>query len=492
MESKHSPAVAPMKQRQGAGVPPPRTNSFMVRGSVDPAVPEHQRKASLRRDAGAVTPVRRVSAVDSDSENGDPQKDLMFAFSGESRPPKLDPHQFDGAVANPEYNNVSVDDIERRLRDSFVYSIEARGCTDMRLAIDPRAGFMKRWDVLMIILISYVALVTPFEIGYLGDATGFLLVLNRSVDVLFGVDMIVNFFLGCVRVRACVARACVWLAWVGALATSMGRGANTLPVAMASHARLPGAASAASYFDEHGQWEFDNKKIARHYLKGWFIIDLLSVIPFSLIGDLSGSSTLNQLMILRLIRLLRLIKLARVIRASRLFKRWEMNTDVSYSTMAMFKHMVVTIVSTHWVRARALQRRVSPPTRCPARISPATHPRPRRSLACCTWSPASRMWKTTGSRSRWKWGRRRTLTAVFESSCPCATRARSACMSRPSTRPSWRCRWVCRTSWCPSPSGSACPPSLPCCSWAASTPTSSVSAPPAAACDLPCAVHALT
>ena len=395
----------------------------MVRGSVDPAVPKHG-KSVAERAAGAVTPVRRVSSADSDSEADDPQKDLMFAFSAEDRPPKLDPHQFDGAVANPEYNNVSVDDIERRLRDSFVYSIEARGCTDMRLAIDPRAGFMKRWDVLMIVLISYVALVTPFEIGYLGDATGFLLVLNRTVDVLFAIDMVVNFFLG--------------------------------------------------YFDEHGQWEFDNKKIAKHYLKGWFIIDLLSVIPFSLIGQLSGSNTLNQLMILRLIRLLRLIKLARVIRASRLFKRWEMNTDVSYSTMAMLKHMVVTVVATHWVSHPSCLHVASV---CrPLTWMHTPWPPLHRSRVCFTSSPASKTWRTTGSHLRWRWGLPRIPTAVSASSCRCATRAPSASMWLPSTQPSWLCRWACPTLWCQSPFGSACRPSLPCYSSGVSTPTSSVSA----------------
>ena len=96
------------------------------------------------------------------------------------------------------YNNVSVEDIEHRLRTSFVYNMEERGCTEMRLTIDPRGEFMKKWDVLMIVLILYVCMVTPFEIGFLGPASGLLLVLNRLVDALFAVDMVVNFFLGCV------------------------------------------------------------------------------------------------------------------------------------------------------------------------------------------------------------------------------------------------------------------------------------------------------
>ena len=283
------------------GVPPVRTNSFMARKG-DLAVGVQPKAAQSRRPyrataAGGVTPVHVVA--DSDSEAEDVVRNRLLELTFADRPPKLDPHQFDAVNLNTEYNNVSVEDIERRLKDSFVFDAEERRCTEMRLTIDPRGPFMKHWDVLMMVLILYVALITPFEIGFLEDAGGALVFINRLVDALFFIDMFVNFFLG--------------------------------------------------YFDEHGQWEFDNKKIAFHYLKGWFIVDFLSVIPFDFIADTSGSDTVENLKILRLVRLLRLIKLARVIRASRLVKRWEMGTDVSYSTIGMTKHLVVTTVSTHWV-----------------------------------------------------------------------------------------------------------------------------------------------
>ena len=80
-------------------------------------------------------------------------------------------------------------------------------------------------------------------------------------------------------------------------------------------------------------------KIAKHYLRSWFLLDVLSVIPVDTIlmhvaplGDAAdaadGSHDLRYVEIFRvtrMLRLLRLIKLFRILRASRIFARWEMS-----------------------------------------------------------------------------------------------------------------------------------------------------------------------
>ena len=68
-------------------------------------------------------------------------------------------------------------------------------------------------------------------------------------------------------------------------------------------------------------------KLARHeviimtYLKGMFVFDLMSIIPFGIIVQYSDAEGLDNLTVMRLIRLLRLIKLLRMLRGSRLFER---------------------------------------------------------------------------------------------------------------------------------------------------------------------------
>lgn len=214
---------------------------------------------------------------------------------------------------------VTLDDIERRLAKSFVVKTEKKSCKDVRIAIDPRGGFMRRWDVVMIMCLLFTATVTPFEIAFLSpDADGTLsdeekkalsktipiedplYWINRVVDLLFMIDMGVNFFL--------------------------------------------------AFFDEdEGQWVFVNKRIVLRYLKGWWIIDLVSILPYEMMGLLFDNDALSSLSILRVVRLLRLIKLVRVFRASRLFKRWELSMDMSYSNLSLLKFLILVFTSVHWI-----------------------------------------------------------------------------------------------------------------------------------------------
>ena len=40
------------------------------------------------------------------------------------------------------------------------------------------------------------------------------------------------------------------------------------------------------YEDKEGKMVSDSKRISRHYLEGWFMVDLLSTVPFDRIGML--------------------------------------------------------------------------------------------------------------------------------------------------------------------------------------------------------------
>lgn len=201
-----------------------------------------------------------------------------------------------------QYNNVSLEDIERRLAKSYVYKVDTKqDCEDMRLAIDPRSGFSRNWDNAMVLCLLFTAFVTPYEIAFLGTGTGVLLYVNRLVDFLFVCDMGINFFL-------------------------------------------------AFMDDEEGQWIFENKRIALRYLKGWFVIDLVSILPYDYADEIFGdASNLQDLKPLRLIRLLRLIKLARVLRASRLFKRFELSTDLPYAVQKLMKYAWIVTLVIHWI-----------------------------------------------------------------------------------------------------------------------------------------------
>ena len=72
-----------------------------------------------------------------------------------------------------------------------------------------------------------------------------------------------------------------------------------------------------------GHWVHHKPAIRRNYLRGWFTIDFLSVVPYYAIGwaacggDCTYGSSLSAIGDVRVIKLVRMIKLARLLKASR-------------------------------------------------------------------------------------------------------------------------------------------------------------------------------
>jgi hypothetical protein len=92
-------------------------------------------------------------------------------------------------------------------------------------------------------------------------------------------------------------------------------------------------------------------KIAKKYLTSWFLLDFISILPFDSIevfASLSGSSPFGEnastLKIIKMIRLARLLKLARILRASRIFSRWENELGMSYSKISLIFWSVTVFV----------------------------------------------------------------------------------------------------------------------------------------------------
>jgi hypothetical protein len=73
-----------------------------------------------------------------------------------------------------------------------------------KIVIDPRKSqFMSLWDVVMMLSLLYLSLVTPFEVAFLPakDYYDELFFVNRGVDCIFLVDMVLNFFVMFTLVR---------------------------------------------------------------------------------------------------------------------------------------------------------------------------------------------------------------------------------------------------------------------------------------------------
>ncbi|KDO33896.1 hypothetical protein SPRG_01776 [Saprolegnia parasitica CBS 223.65] len=160
---------------------------------------------------------------------------------------------------------------------------------------------MKKWDMISVALLFYTAIVTPYETAFPDSSfSDAMFVLNRLVDLCFLFDMLLRFFL--------------------------------------------------MYRDEWSNiWIAQPTQIVRHYIKGWFAVDLVSVIPFDLINFFAGSSAVQQLRLMRVLRLLRLMKIIRVIQGSDMFTRWEAKMSMNYATLALTKFAFIALMISHWI-----------------------------------------------------------------------------------------------------------------------------------------------
>ena len=182
--------------------------------------------------------------------------------------------------------------------------------------------FMPYWDATMLLALLFAATVTPFEVTYLdaGPCITTLFAVNRFVDLFFIIDIGVTFNL-------------------------------------------------IDEDPETGKMLYKRSQIAQRYLKSWFLIDLISVLPFWVLSWLLAppeafvcvpsdvlaigvSDASSAASAIRMLRLVRMIKLARILKASRVIKRTEAilltKFEFPRSTLKLFKLLLMLLIVTHW------------------------------------------------------------------------------------------------------------------------------------------------
>ncbi|KAK3233293.1 hypothetical protein CYMTET_56404 [Cymbomonas tetramitiformis] len=165
---------------------------------------------------------------------------------------------------------------------------------------DPHSEFFHRWDIVTIVLLTFTALVTPYEVSFCKTRYDALFYINRIVDVCFTIDILFNFF---------------------------------LPFKTAK-----------------GTYETSNFVVAKQYFTTWFLIDLVSIIPLeTIVPHLGFSGQTGNLKLVRIIRLLKMAKLLRVLRAGRMLQRAEAALEVDYATMELVKFIVFVFLNAHWL-----------------------------------------------------------------------------------------------------------------------------------------------
>lgn len=210
---------------------------------------------------------------------------------------------------------VQIDD-----KDQFkaeVEQVRRRLNTVARFTINPRSRFLQIWDTVTIGALLFTTFVTPFEIAFFVEELGygdfssapFNFAFNRLVDAIFMIDIVVHFF-------------------------------------------LPFRASLR----EGGMMVYNNARIVRAYLRGWFAIDFITCLPLDMVvlsflraGTSGGDTAAIDPNSFRLLRMLRIMKLMRVIRASRIINRWQDHVTISFATLSLFNFIFLTVLLAHWL-----------------------------------------------------------------------------------------------------------------------------------------------
>ena len=134
----------------------------------------------------------------------------------------------------------------------------------------PDDPIKKIWDLFTTLILLIVFFLTPYWIAFVNEETVYWIVIDSLIDFSFLIDILVTFF-------------------------------------------------SAFYSSEYiliDKWS----KICLSYLKGWFLIDVVSIFPFNYLLDSGDYGTLAKLT--RFQRLYRLVKIFWLMRLFKGVKNW--------------------------------------------------------------------------------------------------------------------------------------------------------------------------
>lgn len=158
------------------------------------------------------------------------------------------------------------------------------------------------WDIMMMFLLIYVAIVAPYRIGFSADAQGGWKSWETILDMLFIADLFINFRTG--------------------------------------------------YYYEDEE-VMDSVRVAKHYLRTWFLLDFVSSVPFDLLEaglqDTSYAKLLKSGKFAKVFRMLRITKAVRFIKGSIFAEQFDdwIHMSASRHTMRMTKLLIGTIFASH-------------------------------------------------------------------------------------------------------------------------------------------------
>ena len=176
------------------------------------------------------------------------------------------------------------------------------------------------WDILICILVVYVAIFAPFEIAF-----------TPSITTLGATTEGESSFLQIPPLTWFAINACISAVW-------------TLDIIL--HFRI-------STERKDGRANYDVRRIAIHYLSGWFVIDVIATVPWELLLLVGGGSHGGAL-ITRAPRMARILRIPRIVKVSRFYRLWRTwhptaLARIKFSWLRTVGSVFVVLIVVHWM-----------------------------------------------------------------------------------------------------------------------------------------------
>ena len=183
------------------------------------------------------------------------------------------------------------------------------------LILLPDDGFKIKWDLLITILLLFVFFVTPYRIAFVSTDNIVWTIVDLSIDFMFLIDIILNFF--------------------------------------------------SAYYNQKYILVDKRGPIAWSYIRGWFFIDLIAIVPLNMI--LSWSDFGSLLRLTKVSKLYKLVKMFRLVRMLKIIKERNkivkyindfLKVSVAFERLFFFLlvfSLIIHIVSCFWVMVAKLE-----------------------------------------------------------------------------------------------------------------------------------------
>jgi hypothetical protein len=206
------------------------------------------------------------------------------------------------ALIDAENSGVSAADLLVRTR-----VVENENASWPECLLHPHRARRLTWDMLMVLLIFYSVVSIPFVLAFDPPSArpggqGALVMINRGIDGIFMVDVVLNFF------------------------TAIDDAEKQVVIT-------------------------DLSQIRSRYLRGWFIVDVLSAFPIDMaVNERTGEKVeaMQMAKSLKIFRLLRVVRIFRVLRIQRILARMQQAFIVRHHIRHLISGFTIVLLLAHW------------------------------------------------------------------------------------------------------------------------------------------------